>query len=149
TTNNPDGATLPSFVMNYNCGLDTDGTTALTGSRTIASGSSATVSGIPTGNSCSATEVAPTAIPGFTWAAATYTPASIVIATTGGTFEIVVHNSISRDRGSLTITKLVEGGTFSGTFSGTVTCDGDGGNYPWSISYPVTGNTTISGIPTG
>ena len=35
---------------------------------------------------------------GYTWGPITYTPATIVISTKGGTFEIVVGNSITRDR---------------------------------------------------
>ena len=42
---------------------------------------------------------------GCTWGPITYTPATIVIATKGGTFEIVVGNSITRDQGNFKITK--------------------------------------------
>jgi hypothetical protein len=99
--------------MDYDCGLDTDGS-ALTGQLVIGDGESASVLGIPTGNTCSVTEVAPTPIPDWTWGTITYTPASIIIDDETGTFEIVVGNSITRDRGSLTIVKKVindDGGT--------------------------------------
>ncbi len=56
---------------------------------------SQTISGIPTGNTCSVVETAPAPITGFTWGPITYTPTSIVISTKGGTFEIVVGNSIN------------------------------------------------------
>ena len=96
TTSNPDGAILPAaFTGTYDCG------TGYTGNWSVASGASQTISGIPTGNICSVVETAPAAIPGYTWGTITYTPATITISTKGGTFEIVVGNSITRDRGSL------------------------------------------------
>lgn len=88
---NPDGATAPSFTINYDCGG------GITGQVTLAAGASQTISGIPTGSTCTVTEVAPTAITGFTWGTPTYTPASVSIATKGGTFGITVGNSITRD----------------------------------------------------
>jgi uncharacterized repeat protein (TIGR01451 family) len=128
TTNNPDGATLPaSFTMNYDCGFDANGTTHLMGQKSVASGGSATVTGIPTGNTCSVTEAAPAPITGFTWAAPTYSPASIVIGSTGGTFTVTVQNSITRDRGTLIVIKHVVngdgfiGGKVAGDFMISVT----------------------------
>ena len=80
TLSNPDGAVVPSsFTVNYDCG------TGYTGSRSVSTSTPATVTGIPTGNSCTVTEVAPAAIGGFTWAAPTYSPSSIVINSTSGT----------------------------------------------------------------
>src|SRR4029079_7345913 len=76
TLSNPDSAPgiQSSFTVNYNCGG------SYTGQVSVAPGSPATVNGIPTGSSCSVTEVAPTAIPNFTWGTITYTPASITIS---------------------------------------------------------------------
>jgi hypothetical protein len=109
STSNPDGATLPSaFTGTYDCG------TGYTGTWSVANGASQTITGIPTGSTCSVVETAPAAISGYTWATPTYTPATIVVSTKDGTFEIVVANSITRDRGSLTIVKKVvndNGGT--------------------------------------
>jgi len=106
---NPDGATLPAaFTGTYDCGA------GFTGTWSVAAGASQTVSGIPTGNTCSVTEDALAAITGFTWGTPTFTPTSIVVSTKGGTFEIVVGNSITRDRGTLTVVKKVvndNGGT--------------------------------------
>jgi hypothetical protein len=144
TLSNPDGASVPaSFAVNYDCG------TGYTGQVSVAPGSPATVSGIPTGNVCTVTEVAPAAIPGFTWGTITYTPASVTIDTKGGTFEITVGNSITRDRGSLKILKTVSGASFSGSFSVSVVCTGDGGSYNPSINYPSPGYVVINNIPTG
>ena len=52
-------------------------------------GGSQTVSGIPTGNTCTVTEDALAPISGYTWGTPTFTPSSIVISTKGGTFEIL------------------------------------------------------------
>ncbi len=99
---NPDGATLPAaFTGSYNCG------TGYTGTWSVAAGASQTVSGIPTGNVCSVVETPPAPITGYTWGTITYTPATITILAKAGTYEIVVGNSITRDRGSLTVTKVV------------------------------------------
>ena len=88
-------------------------------------GASQTISGIPTGNTCSVVETAPAPIPGYTWGPITYTPATIVISTKGGTFEIVVGNSITRDRGNFKITKTTsnpDGATLPAAFTGTYDC---------------------------
>ena len=105
TVSNPDGATLPAtFTMDYNCG------TGYTGQVPVAYPTPGfeTVPGIPTGNICTVTEVAPATITDYTWGwPPTYTPASQVIATQGQTYEIVVGNSITKNRGSLQVTKTV------------------------------------------
>ncbi len=128
TLSNPDGASVPaSFTVNYDCG------TGYTGQVSVAPGSPATVNGIPTGSTCTVTEVAPAAIPGYTWGTITYTPASVTIGTKDQTFTITVGNSITRDRGSLQIVKNVvndNGGTATvgafglNTTAGSLTFDG-------------------------
>lgn len=101
-TTNPDGASLPAaFTGTYDCGNGN------TGNFSVASGGSQTVSGIPTGSTCTVTEVTPAPIAGYTWATPTYNPASVSIGTKNQTFEITITNSISRDRGSLTVVKKV------------------------------------------
>ena len=62
TLSNPDNAGVPaSFTINYDCG------TGYTGSVAVAPGGSQTVSGIPTGNTCTVSEAALAPIQGFTW----------------------------------------------------------------------------------
>jgi hypothetical protein len=65
--------------------------------------------------------------------------------------EVVVTNSISRDKGSLKITKDVTGGpeSYSASFAVHVECTGDGGVYDPTIVYPTPGYVTIENIPTG
>jgi hypothetical protein len=141
TLSNPDGAPVPaSFSVNYNCG------TGYIGNVSVAPGSPATVSGIPTGNTCTVTEVAPTPIPNYTWGTITYSPASVIISTKGGTFNITVSNSITRDRGTIIIIKNAK--PAQGSFGFTTTGTGYNG-------FTLTGATTGGGnqnsqtLPTG
>jgi len=146
SVSNPDEATLPAaFTGMYDCG------TGYTGTWSVAAGGSQTISGIPTGNTCSVVETAPAAITGYTWGTVTYTPSSIVISTKGETFEIVVTNSITRDKGSLKITKVVNGGGagFTGSFGVEAVCTGDGGTHKPTVEYPAPGFVTITDIPAG
>jgi len=144
TTSNPDGATLPAaFTGTYDCG------TGYTGVFSVADGASQTISGIPTGNECSVVETAPAAIPGYTWGPITYSPATIEISTKGGTFEIVVGNSITRDLGNFKVTKTTsnpDGATLPAAFTGTYDC---GTGYTGVFSVADGASQTISGIPTG
>jgi hypothetical protein len=102
TANNPDGATLPvNYRIDYACG------SGYAGSVSVAPGTSVIVSGIPIGNACTVYEAPPAPISGYTWGAVMYTPASVVIAAKDQTFSITVGNSITRDRGSLQIIKII------------------------------------------
>ena len=145
TVSNPDGAVLPaSFSVDYTCGEGYAGT------RSISGLVSATVTGIPTGNTCTVTETAPSAIAGFTWAAATYTPASQVMTTGGKT--ITVGNAITRDRGMLTISKtLLTGGSgYAAAFTIDYSCIFQQVPVKVGTVTIASGQSeTISGIPTG
>ena len=145
TVSNPDGAVLPvSFEVGYDCGE------GFTGTKSISVGSPATVTGIPTGNTCTVTETAPAGIAGFTWAAATYTPASQVMTTAGKT--ITVGNAITRDRGDLVISKtLLAGGSgYSAAFTIDYSCTFQ--ELPVKVGTVTIASgqlATIGGIPTG
>lgn len=144
TVSNPDNATLPaSFTVDYNCG------TGYTGQVSVAPGTPATVNDIPTGSTCTVTEVAPAVVPGYTWGTITYTPASVTISTGGGTFDITVGNSITRDRGSRVLAKSLSGGPAGYTGPFTINYDCDGTAYDGSVSVSAGGSQTVSGIPTG
>jgi len=142
---NPDGAVLPaSFEVGYNCG---DG---FKGTKLISEALSSTVTGIPTGNTCTVTETAPAGITGFTWGAATYTPASQVMTTGGKT--ITVGNSITRDRGDLVIAKtLLAGGSgYSAAFTIDYSCTFQ--ELPVKVGTVTIASgqsATVGGIPTG
>jgi hypothetical protein len=142
TLSNPDGATVPaSFAVNYDCGV------GYTGQVNVSPGSPQTVSGIPTGRTCTVTEVAPAAIPGYTWGTITYTPSSVDISTSGGTFTITVGNSITRDQGYLKISKTFNPLTsgFNGTFAVVYNCGA--GNV--TVNLAAGGSTTVGPFATG
>ncbi|HEY6055021.1 MAG TPA: DUF5979 domain-containing protein, partial [Gaiellaceae bacterium] len=88
---NPDGANVPAgFAVDYNCG------SGYAGRVNVAPGSPATVSNLPAGNSCSVLEVAPAAIPGYTWGPVTYSSSPVAVSA-NATVEITVGNSITRN----------------------------------------------------
>jgi hypothetical protein len=147
STSNPDGATLPAaFTGTYDCGV------GYTGVFSVANGASQTITGIPTGNTCSVVETAPAVIPGYTWGTITYTPETIVISDKNGTFEIVVGNSITHDRGNFKITKSTsnpDGATLPAAFTGTDCTLAGSPNLPFDriIAYSDPGFVTITDIP--
>ena len=132
-----------SFTSNYDCG------TGFTGSRSVTAGGTATVSGIPTGNTFKVSEAALAPIAGYAWAAPTYSPASIVIGDTTSTFTATVANSITRNRGTLTIVKTLsnpDGAPVPSSFTVNYDC---GTGFTGSRSVAAGGTATVSGIPTG
>jgi hypothetical protein len=149
STTNPDGATLPAaFTGSYNCG------TGYTGTWSVANGGSQTFSGIPTGSVCSVIEDTLAPISGYTWGTPSYSPATITISTKAGTFEIAVTNSISRDRGSFSFTKVLlnlEGAAVQATFPLSWDCgvDTTGAALTGKVDLAAGDTQTVSGIPTG
>ncbi len=137
TLSNPDGATVPaSFTINYDCG------TGYTGSVSVAAGGSQTVSGIPTGNTCTVSEAALAPIAGYTWGTPSVSPASVVIADTTSTFQLTVANSITRDRGALKIAKTLsnpDGASVPASFTINYDC---GTGYTGSVSVAAGGSQT-------
>src|SRR5262249_54787405 len=130
-------------TINYTCGA------LITGSRSVAAGGTATVSGIPTGKTCTVTEAALAPIAGYTWAAPTYSPASIVIGGTTSTSPLAVGISITHNRGTLTIATTLSnpaGAPVPSSFTINYTC---GAWYTGSRSVAAGGTATVSGIPTG
>ena len=119
-TTNPDGATLPAaFTGTYNCG------TGFTGNFSVPQRWFADDQRYPDREHVLCGRDGPAVIPGYTWGTPTYTPASIVIATKAQTFEIVIGNSITRDRGSLKLSKALTGGPegYTGPFTIHYACD--------------------------
>lgn len=144
TLNNPDGAPVPAgFLINYNCGA------GYTGQMNVAPGSVGTITGIPVGSRCTVIEAVPDPITGFTWGSVTYNPAFVEILAKDQTFIITVGNSITRDRGSLQITKTLnnpDGAPVPSIFTVTYDC-GDG--YGGSIGIALGNPAIIPGIPYG
>ena len=144
----PESATLPaSYAVSYNCG------TGFTGNTTISPTSPAVISGIPSGRTCSVTEDALTPIPGYTWGTPDITPASASIPNSGNT-TITVANILTRDLGTLQITKtLAEGSApFTGGFTINYECapaSGDEAKKTGSVTIAAGGTETVKAIPTG
>ena len=116
--------------------VDCDGT-AYDQTLTITDSGSATVTGIPTGTSCTVTE---TANPLFS---SVVTPGNGTVTIAAGDSTVAFTNT--RLTGSLVIVKTTDGGT--GTFVFTVDCDGT--TYDQTVTIDGSGTVTIPGIPTG
>ena len=116
--------------------VDCDGS-AFDQTFTITDSGSKTISGIPTGTSCTVTEKPD---PLFT---SSSTPANGTV--TVGNDGATVSFTNRRNVGNLVITKTAVGGT--GTFTFDVDCDGTG--FDQAVTIEGSGSRTISGIPTG
>ena len=121
----PDGYTGP-FSITYVCTAPTWATGGqLSDTVSVASGSSVTVEGIPTGYTCHVTETLPTAPTGFTFGTPTFNPATDPASSSSGTVTIAkdasvtiaTANTLTRDLGELTITKVMTG--FTGEYGET------------------------------
>ena len=150
STSNVDGAVLPSvFTGTYDCG------SGYVGTWSVPEGGSQTVAGIPTGSSCSVSEDVPAVVAGFSWAAPVFSPSSVVtVAEKDATVEVAVRNSISRDRGSFTFTKVLVnqgGATVQPTFPLTWSCgvDANGSALTGTVDLAAGASHTVDGIPTG
>ncbi len=111
---------------------------------------------IPTGYSCAVTEDPRTNVTGYTWGAIGYTGNPAVIAVKNTEYTVAVTNPISRDLGSLKITKAVTGDvppSFSQIFTFDVLCTLTGSAditfNNLAINYPTATFVTQGNIPTG
>ncbi len=100
------GNNTTPFPYSYDCGPGSTGTGILRSAAPV------TITGIPVGRSCSVTELQPTGNlrdGSYFWAAPTYSTLPVVIAD-GGTAAVTVTNSIGRNTGNLSISKVVPTG---------------------------------------
>ncbi len=138
------------FTISYDCddGIANDGTVEL------AAGESETITGIPTGTTCTVSEsTLPTAPTGWTFGTPTISPetGSITISEKSPAYaEVVVTNTISRDLGDLRISKVFDPLTsgFTGDFTISYDCD-DGETHDGTVELGAGESQTITGIPTG
>ena len=110
------------------------------------------MSSIPTGTHCTVSETLPSPPTGYSFGTPTYSPsAAVTIQDKDATVTVTTNNTLTRDTGSLHISKSVVGGGsgFTGSFGVHVVCTGDGGTYERTIAYPTPGDVTITGIPSG
>ena len=142
------------FAGDFSIGYDCNDGTSNDGTVTLAAGASQTINGIPTGTECTVSEPStPTPPPGWSFGTPTTNPSNgTVTIVTSPTADVTVTNTISRDTGSLKITKTVNAGGSgftSGTFGFTVACTSPSNSYTASVVYPSPGFAIISNIPTG
>ncbi|HVE47484.1 MAG TPA: DUF11 domain-containing protein, partial [Acidimicrobiales bacterium] len=121
-----------TFTFVVNCSED-----AFDQAVTIVDSGSQTITGIPTGTTCTVAENAAT---GFT---STVTTGSSPVTIGSGSNTIGFTNV--RNTGSLVVNKTTTGG--SGTFTFVVNCDGT--DFDRTVTIVNSGSHTITGIPTG
>jgi len=139
-----------TFAIDYDCddGTDHDGTVNL-----LAAGSE-TISGLPLGTVCTVTEATlPTPPIGWSFGLPTFAPETGAVTITEASpayAEVVVTNTISRDTGSLMITKYFDPLTsgFASTFAINYDCD-DGETHDGTVNLAAGASDTITDIPTG
>ncbi len=139
--------TTTTFAISYECTLA--GVVTKSGTANLAKDGVATITGIPTGSVCTVTEPAfPGAPTGYSWSK-TITGSPTAAITKDGTATVTVANKLTRDLGSLEITKIFDPKTsgFTGKFSITVDCDVD--SFDQTLMVGAGETKTISGIPTG
>jgi len=148
---NEDGVEVPGlYSVSYDCGFDFKHD-KISGTAMIGVNHSEKVEHVPTGNVCTVSETKPIEAPtDYSWSDPTYSPASLTMVHDGGTIE--VGNTISRDTGSLTITKTLNAGGsgFTGPFTVFYSCSASPSKATATIETTVTPGvpTVIKGIPT-
>ena len=140
------------FTIGYNCGV------GHTGTESVSAGSSKTVSGIPVATLCTVNESLPAAPPGYTFGTPTFVENSgtpndgiVTITSNGATVEVTTVNTLTRDLGSLTLSKVLSGGPagYTGPFTINYDCnDGTAHDGSKSVAAGAT-SSPITGIPTG
>jgi hypothetical protein len=150
----PAGGVAATFGYTANCG--TDGT--FPGSVTTAAATntgSSTITGVPAGATCSVAETTiPTAPTNYAWGATP--PAAPVTTTVAGPNTASFLNTLIRQTGSLTLTKVVTGpsaGTsqVTGNFTFNVNCGADGtfSGQIIAITGGATNSTSVASVPAG
>ena len=96
-------------------------------------------SGIPTGTQCTVSETLPNPPTGWSFSTPTYDPsATVTIATKDQVVTVTVHNTLTRDTGSLKVAKTLTGGPATGydpDYTISWNCDdGDGAPYDGSTT---------------
>src|SRR5205085_232783 len=114
-----------------------------------AGATSSAITGIPTGTQCTISETLPAAPTGYTFGAPSYSPsATVTITNKDQTVNVQTTNTLTRDTGSLKLSKSLTGGPdgYTGPFSVHYACDQA---HPGDVSVNAGSFQTVSGIPTG
>ena len=147
-TGGPAGFTGP-FTIHYVCDA------AHTGDVQVNAGSFQTISGIPTGTQCTVTEPTLPTVSGYSFGTPTFTDSwgtandgIVTIAVKDATVEVTTNNTLTRDTGSLKLSKALTGGPagFTGPFTIHYVCDAA---HTGDVQVNAGSFQTISGIPTG
>lgn len=121
---NPDGAEVPeTFSIEYECTLGDN--KSMSGTVDVAPGMTGeTVSGIPTGSTCTISEAKLPIVEGFSWAEVMYNPRSVEITSPDMTYTTIAQNDISMDQVGLELTKTLTGGPsdYTGPFTIDYVC---------------------------
>ena len=140
------------FAGNFTIAYDCSTGTAKDGTVTLAAGASQTITGIPTGDTCTVTETTPTPPTGWTFGAPVITPTNgVVTIGNNTTVTVTVTNSITQNQtfGSLTISKVFNAGNSGFTGSFTINYDCTGTTNDGTVTLAADTNQTVSNIPTG
>ena len=141
-TGGPNGYDGP-FTIGYDCG------TGFTGTVSVSAGGSSTVNDIPTGTQCTVSETPPTPPNGYTFGTPTFSPsATVTISTKDATVEVTTNNTLTRDLGTLKITKQTTGGpsAFDPYYSIHYDC---GTGFIGNVSIKKGQTASVLNIPTG
>ncbi|WP_203968157.1 DUF5979 domain-containing protein, partial [Sediminihabitans luteus] len=147
-----DGASTTDFTGTWTCDAENlDGQS--TGSWSLSDGEDVTVTGFPTGTTCSVTEDAPTDDNGD-WESTIDPDGDFVIVEGDGTeTTVTVTNEFTHAVGGFTITKAVEGddGASTTEFTGTWTCDAENADGLSSGTWTLADgeDLALDGFPTG
>lgn len=142
---NQDNAPIPeTFSISFKC-ESLLGLNNRSGDVDVAPGASVTIKNLTPTTQCTVTENSLTEIPGYTWGAPSVDPTSVEIPF-GKPATVTVTNSITRDRGSLSISKgLSEGSApFVGQFTLNYSCESEGEPNPTETDRPRTSGKSVA-----
>jgi hypothetical protein len=138
-----------SFTIHYDCGL------GHTSDATVTPGTDVTITGIPSGTSCTVTEPTTPVVAGYTFGTPTFTDTSgtandgivTIPNAQDATVKVTTNNTIVRDTGSLILAKALSGGPtgYTGSFTIHYNC---GTGHTGSVIVSNGSSATVNGIPT-
>ena len=139
-----------TFPITVNCGA------GHTQTFNLINGGNAQLAGIPPGTSCTVSEgTLPAPAPNYAYGTPGISNAGPFTTVAGGSTSSIVTNTLARQTGSLTVTKVVTGpgssaSQVTGSFPFSVDCGGDG-TFTGSVAITAgaTNSSSVPGIPAG
>jgi uncharacterized repeat protein (TIGR01451 family) len=146
-TGKPAGFTSPGFSVQVDCSDN-----SFDQMLTLADGASQTISGIPTGTTCTVTEATPlpTAPTGYSYGTPVVSPSGAQTIGNGTTLAVTVTNPLSKKLGSLQVSKVVSGapsGFSSPDYTLHVACSDN--SFDQDVTLKAGVSQTIGNIPDG